>query len=72
MRPRALVAVVAFAAVVVTIIAILAVVVAAALGGFLLDLLVEGLAAAPACLGEQFELLKDLARREGVEVPGED
>ncbi len=35
------------------------------------DLLVEGLAAAPACLGEQFELLKDLARREGVEVPGE-
>jgi len=35
------------------------------------DLLVEGLAAAPACLEEQFELLKDLARREGVAVPGE-
>ena len=35
------------------------------------DLLVEGLAAAPACLEEQFELLKDVARREGVPVPGD-
>lgn len=35
------------------------------------DLLVEGLAAAPACLAEQFELLKDVARREGVPVPGD-
>ena len=35
------------------------------------DLLVEGLAAAPACLDEQFELLKDVARREGVPVPGD-
>lgn len=35
------------------------------------DLLVEGLAAAHACLAEQFELLKDVARREGVPVPGD-
>ena len=35
------------------------------------DLLVEGLAAAPACLAEQFELLKGVARREGVPVPGD-
>ncbi|MCR9094283.1 MAG: hypothetical protein NXI30_08705 [bacterium] len=35
------------------------------------DLLVEGLAAAPVCLEEQFELLKDVARREGVPVPGD-
>ena len=35
------------------------------------DLLVEGLEAAPDCLDEQFVLLKDLARREGVPVPGD-
>lgn len=35
------------------------------------DLLVEGLAAGPACLEEQFALLKDVARRQGVAVPGE-
>ena len=35
------------------------------------DLLVEGLETAPECLEEQFVLLKDVARREGVPLPGE-
>ena len=35
------------------------------------DLLVEGLSQGPGCLETQFDLLKDIARREGVPVPGD-